>query len=420
MITKYFVCIFFTVLPLGATAHAAILNATSTNIVAVFASAQAGDTIKLEGSFGSLALQNRSFATRVTIDATLATVTDTLTIKNVDNLMLTGGKFGSANTAMRSGRAIAVYNGSNITIMKAIVANNGNDMGITFAGTIKPTVTAVAFSNQRLGLGVTSVSDAKISSNTFTRMTSDGINVVDSQRVLVTANKCSGSVPTLGAHPDCIQMWSIAGNPLQADLTITNNNISGATQGIASFDPSTASGMRLTVTGNTIYTSYPQGIACYGCFDSVFMNNALSTMPGSKWQTTMNIVGGSGNTIANNTIASNTVASLSAIASYLAADDSDPIVADEPNWLDVSQFSEAIPDLLLADLAELGAAAGTNGSGALSSGARMGGARMGGLDGIMGLASNAGAVPEPGVWLQLLTGFGLAGLMLRRRRAAMA
>lgn len=33
---------------------------------------------------------------------------------------------------------------------------------------------------------------------------------------------------------------------------------------------------------------------------------------------------------------------------------------------------------------------------------------------------NAGAVPEPASWLMLITGFGLAGVALRRQRAATA
>ncbi|MEY2883478.1 MAG: hypothetical protein RL490_1202, partial [Pseudomonadota bacterium] len=348
MKTQLFVGVLLINVSISLPASAAILTATSTTIGSVFVNAQDGDTIKLQGSFGSFALQNRTFGTRLTIDASAATISDTLTIKNVNNLYITGGKFGSTTNAMRAGRSIAVYNGSNITIIKAVVANNGNDMGITFAGTIRPTVTAVAFSGNRLGIGVTSVTDAKISSNTFTKMSSDGINVVDSQRVLVTANKCSGTVPAALAHPDCVQLWSLAGKPMQSDITITNNIVTGATQGLTSFDPSTASGTRITISGNDIFTSYSQGIACYGCFDSVFSNNTLRTMAGAQWRTSMNIIGGS-----NNVISNNTVAALGSLSGTLAGSDTDtpidPDANNEPNWLDTSQFTEAVPDLLMED-----------------------------------------------------------------------
>ncbi|OYU15159.1 MAG: hypothetical protein CFE37_07145 [Alphaproteobacteria bacterium PA4] len=409
MKNKLFVCALVTNAAFSLPASAAVLTATSATIGSVFASAQDGDTIKLQGNFGSFALQNRSFATRLTVDASAATVSDTLTIRNVSNLYLTGGKFGSTTSAMRSGRAIAVYNGANVSIVKATVANNGIDMGITFAGTIRPTVTAVAFSGGKVGLAVTSVSDAKLSSNSFTKMSSDGINVVDSQRVNVTANKCSGTAPLVGAHPDCVQLWSLAGKPMQSDISITNNIISGATQGITSFDPKAASGIRITITGNDLFTSYPQGIACYGCFDSVISNNTLRTMADATWRTSINVVGGSGNIVTNNS-----VAELGAFSGSAGSGSDDAAIVDttaaEPNWLDTSQFTEQVPDLLLQDLALLDAAATGNNTALDQTG--------GGLAAFA--ANTSAAVPEPGIWLQLLTGFSLAGMALRRRHASIA
>ncbi|PZN93327.1 MAG: hypothetical protein DCF31_12960 [Alphaproteobacteria bacterium] len=41
---------------------------------------------------------------------------------------------------------------------------------------------------------------------------------------------------------------------------------------------------------------------------------------------------------------------------------------------------------------------------------------MFGFDGVGGVIVNPG-VPEPSVWIQLIVGFGLAGVAARRRRA---
>ena len=72
---------------------AAVLVADATNLTKVFKTAMDGDTIKVSGNFGSLTLQNRTFATRVTLDATNAVFADTLTIQNVHGLTVLRGTF---------------------------------------------------------------------------------------------------------------------------------------------------------------------------------------------------------------------------------------------------------------------------------------------------------------------------------------
>ena len=45
--------------------------------------------------------------------------------------------------------------------------------------------------------------------------------------------------------------------------------------------------------GNRVDTSLPQGIACYGCVDSIITDNVLTTLPGSRFRTYLRVIGGS-------------------------------------------------------------------------------------------------------------------------------
>ena len=110
------------------------------------------------------------------------------------------------------------------------------------------------------------------------------------------------NTPSPGAHPDCIQIVERAGQPMQSDISLLNNEALAITQGFTSFDPSAASGIRISIIGNRVETSMPQGIACYGCFDSIITDNVLITLPGSKWRTFLRVPGGANNIVENNSI----------------------------------------------------------------------------------------------------------------------
>lgn len=377
-------------------AQAATLSATAANLVAVFASAKAGDTIKVTGTIGSTVLQNRSFTSTVTIDATNAVFSDTLTLKNLSKVTFVGGTFGSTTAAMRTGRAVGLYNSNNVIFSKPKFIGNsiGAAVGLTVAGSTNIGISAGHFTGSKLGIGITSSSDVRISSSRFIGMTSDGVNIADSHRVTATANLCTDTVPSAMAHPDCIQLWSIAGNAPQSDIMLSKNTVYGATQGLTSFNSADGGGIRISMIDNIITTSYPQGIACGECSDSVFTGNVLSTLPGAQWRTSMNIVGGTNNIIANNIINPKPAATAKMMADFSAEDSYDPS----------EMFYEALPDFVLEDLAYL-SELGFYDSPSLTMelGARS-------------FESAAAAVPEPGVWGQLIFGFALTGLAVRRRR----
>lgn len=361
----------------SATAQAAVVNVTGANLKAAFLAANSGDTIIVTGVVAGASLLDRSFTKTVTIDATNASFTDTLMVMNVDRLKIVGGTFGSTTADMRTGRAVGVYDSSFVTLTAPTVIGNGNGHGISVVRSADVVVSKGDFSNLRLGLGISSSERVRATSGRFTGMTSDGMNIADSHNVTANFNRCSGNNPSVGAHTDCIQLWSVKGRAVQSDITLSKNIVEGPTQGLTSFNPDDGGGLRITMTDNRITTSKPQGIACYNCVDSLFSGNVLTTLPGSAHQTTMNIIGGSNNTIINNSIGPRPAA-LAALGAGAFAD------------------YESLPDYLLEDPGYL---ADLNESG----------------DAARSFGISAATVPEPMVWAQLLLGFGFTGLWMRRR-----
>ena len=361
----------------SSSASAAILYANATNLKTVFAAAKDGDTIKASGTFGSVALQNRTFATRVTLDATNAVFADSLAIKNVHGLYVLKGTFGSHTAYMRTMQAVTVTGSSKIKFHSSTFIGTGTigtknaDSGMLITSSGQVQVSAANFSNLRTGMAVSSSTDLKLTTNNFYRMTSDGIQIADSHRVLATANMCSGGIPSPFAHPDCIQLWSGLGRPVQSDITLLNNVALGVTQGFVSFTPQWGGGLRISMIGNIVSTSFPQGIACYNCVDSIFTDNVLTTLPGSKWRTSMNIVGGSNNYIANNTIGPKPAPALGLLGTI-----STLTTAANPGSVSTNYFA--------------------------------------------GNASNGvGGVPEPSEWFMLTIGFGMVGGFARRRKTTL-
>ena len=343
--------------------QATTLTATAATLKTVFASAKAGDTIRLTGSFSAVTLANRRFASAVTLDARAATFIGLLAITSVGGLTVLGGHYGSSTSLLSP--AIRVGKSDRITFSApVVVGNRTSGHGIDVGTSSSVTIDSGSFSGLKLGVGFIAVSGGTLSRNTSRNSTSDGFNVADSHNVLVSGNSCSGTVIAAGAHPDCVQLWSVAGHAVQSDIQISDNIATGATQGFTSFNPENGGGLRIAILRNRVDTSYPQGIACYGCIDSRFEGNILTTQPGAQWQTSINIVGGRNNLVHGN--------SVGAFAKPLAAMAFDEEAA-APSWQD---------SWSLADQTEFAAA----------------------------------SVPEPGVWVLLITGFGMAGTALRRRR----
>jgi hypothetical protein len=393
-------------------ATAAILTATPADFVSVFNSAVGGDTIRVSGKFGTFNLQNKAFSSLVTIDATGATFADSITIANVSKLKIIGGTYGSKTAALRTSRAIGLSNSSDISFSRMAFVGNGTGFGLTIAGSTNVSVSALNFNKFRLGLGVVSSEQVRISSSAFTGMSSDGVNIVDSRFVTATTNRCSGNLASPGSHPDCMQLWSIAGKPMQSDIVLTRNTVTGATQGLTSFDPDDASGLRISITDNIINTSFPQGIACYGCVDSVFTGNKLTTLPGSQFRTSMNIIGGVNNVISNNSVGAKptTVSAQLDPSSSIAGDPEESGGAGDAgsDYDPFSYFDEPVPDFALEYLSGINIPDNVPVEGSIEEDPFT---AFSGRD----FSAAIAAVPEPMLWAQMLLGFALAGTAVRRQ-----
>lgn len=370
---------FCTTFALAAPAYAASYVATSATLKSVFAKAGAGDTIVLNGTFGQTFLMNRSFATPLRIDARNARFEGTLTMRRLSGVSVTGGQFGDGTGSWQNAGTIRVQDSSHIGFTNPTLAGNGlgASRGLTFTRTTDYQVSDGSFSGFRLALGATSTTNGVFANNAITRSTSDGINIVDSHKVVARNNSCSGGVPSPGSHTDCIQLWSLAGNPVQSDIQLLYNSAYGPTQGFTSFNPANGGGLRISMIGNRVDTNKPQGIACYACVDSIFTDNVLTTLPGAPYQTRINIIGGRNNIIANNSIGG-----IPALPP--------PPPGPGPGLTNNAPFGS---DAALFAFDDGSAGYDAEIWGSLTS------------------------IPEPSTWLQLITGFGLIGSLVRRRRS---
>lgn len=371
-------------LALAGTAASAqqVVNLTPTsNLSSVLRALRPGDTLRVTGNFTApLALRNRDFG-NLTIDASGAVFQAGVSLNNVHNVSFTGGSYGRSDVDIAAWHTIRVDNSSNISFANANVVGNGDNRGsgVLVATSRFVTVRDSVFHGHMTGIGVRSSTDALVLRNRITGSTADGINIIDNQRVIVSSNSCSGFTPGVGAHPDCIQLWSLNGRPLQADIFVLNNSAIGNMQAYLSSDPKTGSGTRLTFAGNYALVSTTHGITCGNCTNSQFFDNVLANLPTAVHGAPGLKLGPSPTNIVGNNL----------IYDLRGRTD---------GWLPTPTWSNFVPDLAgqvgsRLDMADLG----FNGFGPAFS-------------------PTSSAVPEPANWLLLSLGFAAMGRTLRQRR----
>jgi nitrous oxidase accessory protein NosD len=346
----------------------------------VLASLRSGDTLRIAGSFANpLVLSNRDFG-NVQVDASAATFQGGLVLSNVHNLAFSGGTFGRSDLDIRAWHTVRVQFSSNISLAQGLFLGNSDNRGsgLLVVQSNQVTVSDSQFTGHGTGLGVRSSSNVLVTRNAITGSFADGINVVDSRRVIVSSNSCSAFTPGAGSHPDCIQLWSLTGRPLQSDIAILNNSAIGNMQAFVSFDPRTGSGERLIFAGNYAAVTFTHGVSCTRCNDSIFIDNVLSNLPEARWGApTVRLTEGLRNIVANNQ--SFDVRGL----------------AGQPGFaLAAPTYSSYTP--LWSDGV---------------------GSQIGGLvsSGFFSPSVAISSVPEPASWLMLGVGFAAVGRQLRRR-----
>ncbi len=238
---------------------AAVTTATPDSIVAALDHASAGDTIRLApGNYPVIEVRDRRWSPPVVVEASAAQLR-TVHLNGVSGLTWRGGTFDGGGVE-RAGFGIGKSDHLEID-------------GATLRHYL------------RVGIGLGSVSDARIANNSFADMGSDGIDIALSRRIVVDHNRCVDSHPTDGAHPDCIQLWSRPSAPPTADITITNNEAIGDTQGFTAFnhvrDGVDDGGFdRLVIENNHAKVSTYHGVTVYACRGCTIRHNRVETLPG--------------------------------------------------------------------------------------------------------------------------------------------
>lgn len=241
-----------------ATPLTAATRATPATLAAVLAGARGGGTIHLApGDYTAIELRSRQWTPPLTIEADEAHITS-VQLRAVSGLTWRGGRFDGGDT-VRSGFNVA--GGDHIIIDGTAMAHY-----------------------LRNGIGLGSVSDARVINNHFTDMGSDGIDIGLSRRVVVDHNDCRSTHPTPGAHPDCVQLWSRPSEPPTADIAITNNQAEGDTQGFTAFnhvrDGVDDGGFdRITVENNVARVGSYHGVTVMDCRHCSVRNNRVETQP---------------------------------------------------------------------------------------------------------------------------------------------
>ncbi|MBV8973231.1 MAG: right-handed parallel beta-helix repeat-containing protein [Sphingomonadaceae bacterium] len=241
------------------------LSATPATLAGAFDRAAGGDRIVLApGSYDPLTLRHRRWSPAVTVEAGPATLRS-VRLEDVSGLTWHGGSFDGGD-AERFGIGVDVAD------------------HLTIDG-----VTLRHFT--RVGIGLGSVSDARIVNNTITDSGSDGIDVALSRRIVLDHNRCADFHPTPGAHPDCIQMWSRPTVPPTADITISNNEAIGDMQGFTMFNHARPDKTgrtvddggfdRVTIDNNTAKVTTWWGVGAYDCRACIVRHNRVETLPGA-------------------------------------------------------------------------------------------------------------------------------------------
>ena len=275
-------------LALAATAVQAqqVVNLTPTsNIKAVLLALKPGDTLKLTGTFETAVRFGQRDFGGVTLDARDATLREGLFLQGVRNLNIVGGTYGRTDADTLEWSTLGIFNSAHISVAGTNVIGNGNlrGAGIKITGSQFVTIRDNRLSGHLGSIAMSSTVDSLITRNVMTAASSDGIQVADSHRVIISSNKCSDFTPGLNAHPDCIQLWSVSTKPLQSNIFVINNSAIGNMQAYLSSDPKIGSGTDLTFAGNYAAVTFTHTVTCGNCINSTFFDNVLSNLPHAKY-----------------------------------------------------------------------------------------------------------------------------------------
>ena len=276
------------------TLAAALLAATPLTLDAQLAAAKSGDTVKLSAeAYPAVRIAGRKWATPVTLDARGATLA-TLTIADVTGLRVVGAKL-TGTVAEPFWIRLVDIRGSSDLAFDGLDLTGKERAGFGLYATLTRNLTIENSTFKRLHTGIQfdEIDGGRIAASDFRDLRSDGVDLAASRKIVVDNIECSGTEPKLeppADHPDCVQMWSKKGVTPLADITIRNSRAFGKTQGFSGFDHGEGGFDRITITGNTVRVTYPDGISLHGARDSTIAGNRVETLPGAPWQAKITVI----------------------------------------------------------------------------------------------------------------------------------
>lgn len=222
-------------------------------LLAMLKAAKGGERIKVTGDLGALTLKGLNFKLPVEIDAAGAKA-KSLMLTDVYGLDIAGLDMGFSQVRT-SGRLWF----TGLTVHDAAVT--GLHL-ISCAGVL---VEGSEFARLKNGVVHADCTDITVQRNVFREMTSDGVTGGGTSKLLVENNDFADFAPSLGAHPDGVQIFMKNTNGPAEDIIIRGNRIhrgkGGIPQGIFITGQNTGKRYkRVRIEGNVIEGAMHNGI----------------------------------------------------------------------------------------------------------------------------------------------------------------
>lgn len=216
----------------------------------------------------------------------------------------------SANTSL----TVAIKDSSNIAF-SGLYIHGTSDLnkageGMTVRGSTSVSITNSRFEKLAGGLTFIGNDGLTVKGNSFSQIVTDGLLGSSTSNLLVQDNYFTDFRHFGSSHPDAIQLYTRAGDPVVHDITITGNvynrGSGTAVQGIWINDDANIGGYEnVTVTGNAILGGLYNGIGLIGVTSGVVSGNLVQGY--ADLQSWIRVAGTRGNVTVDQNVATSYV-----------------------------------------------------------------------------------------------------------------
>lgn len=239
---------------------------------AALLNAKGGEHFLLADGQYSLALANKAYTSEVVLEGGPGAVFSSFaSVKAVTNLTIKGVTFQGKPGQIDGTYLLKPESTTNLKITGVHFSGVGQSMVAIYPKTgqnVNTTIDSSVFSNLADGAFFFGFKGLTVTNNEFYGLGADTMKVATSSSVLIGKNHVHDAIHNAGSHPDFLQLQG--GNK---DVTIEDNLIEGATQGIDNFGFSTTSQSNIVVRRNTHRQgSYPNFVGLFNVTGSITDN----------------------------------------------------------------------------------------------------------------------------------------------------